>query len=205
MYAGEQLYATGRISEAKGPLQDALRLCPLENPDRTRIINDLAYFYLSQNDLIHAEETMLSLTMLGNSLSAIYIQLGNICSEFKNNNQALECFSKAIHSPKIEDAEILLILQLLVNAQLFNEAATLWHDIYELLPQIQITQPAIYAYMAIGAYMLNKREAFNKTFDFAAAFVPDTLKTLFSVKYPNTSVDEIRKLANSKIDNELLG
>lgn len=205
MYAGEQLYASGRINESKGPLQDALRLCPLENPDRNRIINDLVYLYISQNDIVNAEEMMLSLTILGNSLSSLYIQLGNICSDFKNNAQALNCYDKAIHSPKIEDGEILLILQLLVNAQLFNEATNLWHDIYELLPQIQITQPAIYAYMAIGAYMLNKREAFNKTFDYAVSFVPDTLKALFSIKYPNASIEEIRNLANRKIGNELLG
>ena len=199
MYAGEQLYATGRINEAKGPLQDALRLCPLEHPDRNRIVNDLVYLYLSQSDIAHAEEMMLSLAMLGNSLSAIYVQLGNICSEFKNNKQAIDCYNKAIRSPKIEDTEVLLILQLLVNSQLYNEAATLWHDIYELLSQIQVAQPAIYAYMALGAFMLNKKEAFNKTFDFAATFAPDTLKTLFGTKYPNVSIEELKKIANSKL------
>lgn len=199
MYAGEQLYATGRINESKGPFQDALRLCPLENPDRRRIINDLVYLYISQNDIIHAEEMMLSLTMLGNSLSAIYIQLGNICSEFKKNVLAVDCYNKAIHSPQIEDTEVLLILQLLVNAKLFNEAETLWHDIYNLLSQIQITQPVIYAYMALGACMLNKKDIFNKAFDFAATFASDTLKTLFSTIYPNESLEEIKKIVNSKL------
>lgn len=203
MYAGEQLYAAGRIDEAKTPLQDALRLCPLENPDRVRIINDLVYLYISCNDIDNAEETMLSLAMLGNSLSSIYTQMGNICSEFKNSTLAISCYYKAIHSPKIEDNELLLILQLLVNAQYFHDALPLWHDIYNLLPHIHTTQPSIYAYMAIGTYMLNEKEAFNNSFELAAKFAADALKTLFSLKYPNASIDEIRNLANMKIDSEL--
>lgn len=206
MYAGEQLYSTGRIAEALTPLQDALRLCPLENPDRVRIINDLVYLYISQNNQESAEELMLSLTMLGNSPSTLYTQMGNICSELKNNTQALAYYSKAIHSPKIEDSDLLLILQLLVNAKAYNgsEATNLWHNIYHLLPQMQITQPSIYAYMAIGAYMLNDIDNFNKTFDLAATFAPEALKALFYIQYPNSTIDEIKKLAKNKIERDLL-
>ena len=57
--------------------------------------------------------------------------------------------------------------------------------------------------MAIGTYMLNEKEAFNNSFELAAKFAADALKTLFSLKYPNASIDEIRNLANMKIDSEL--
>ena len=51
--------------------------------------------------------------------------------------------------------------------------------------------------------MLNEKEAFNNSFELAAKFAADALKTLFSLKYPNASIDEIRNLANMKIDSEL--
>ena len=70
---------------------------------------------------------------------------------------------------------MLLILQLLVNAQYFRDALPLWHDIYNLLPHIHITQPSIYAYMAIGTYMINEKEAFNNSFELAAKFAADAV------------------------------
>ena len=46
MYAGEQLYARHREKEALQSLQDALRLCPPENPDHLRITTDLVYTHI---------------------------------------------------------------------------------------------------------------------------------------------------------------
>lgn len=198
MYAGEQLYALGKIEEARQPLQDALRLCPLENPDRVRLINDLVYYNLSLNNINEAEELMLSLTMLGNTNASLYIQLANICSELKKETLALSCYYKAIHSPSIDENDLLIILQLLINKQNYTDALPLWHDIYVYTQQTQIKQPSIFAYLAYGTYMLNEKEVFNKSFKIAATLVPELTKSLFSSFFSNLTLEQIQIEANKK-------
>lgn len=197
MYAGEQLYASGQIDSAEKPLHDALRLCPIENPDRIRIVNDLVYLYIKTNDFDKAEEMMLTLCMLGNTLPTLYIQLANICYEFKKSLAAISCLYKAIHCPSVDDAEFLTIAQQLISNENFTDAVPLWIDLEHL--SINVTIPAFSAYIAYAMFKINKKELFKNAFTKALVLCPEIIQQLFTSTFNTNNLDEIIRMANKYI------
>lgn len=197
MYAGEQLYGLSRIDEAEGVMQDALRLCPIENPDHIRIINDLVYLYIQKNEFDKAEEIFLSLCMLGNSLSTLHVQLGNICYELKKQTAALGCYYKAIHSKTLDETELITIIQQLIAHGVYEEAAPLWNDIACL--QLKTSQPSLPAYLAYAMYKLNNKPQFSKYLSLAIITAPDFVVQLFCKMFNTCNLEEIIKKANEEM------
>lgn len=194
MYAGEQLYATQKYEEAETPLQEALRLCPIEHPDHVRIVNDLCYLYIQKNYFARAEETMLTLCMLGNSLSTLYTQLGNIWFEFKKKSAAIACYDKAINSPTVEDTEAITIVQQLINNNCYDEAELLWYGIAQL--PISQSHPIISAYLSYAMFKMNNKSMFKEFFKQALVLAPEMVKQLFANVFNTNNLDDIIKLAN---------
>ena len=197
MYAGEQLYATKKYEEAEIPLQDALRLCPIEHPDHVRIVNDLCYLYIQRQDYARAEETMLTLCMLGNSLSTLYTQLGNIVFEFKKNSAAINFYHQAVNSPTIEDTEVLTIVQQLMSNDCYDDAERLWYDIAKL--PISQSHPLISAYLAYVMFKMNNKSKFKEFFTQALVLAPEMVKQLFAGVFNTNNLDDIVNLANKYI------
>lgn len=165
MYVGEQLYSLKQNKDALRFMQDALRLCPLDNPDHARIINDLVYALISENQHNEVKDLILNLCMLGTSPSEAYIQLAGIYVEFKNVNKAIETLEAAITLPSITEKDCLSITQLLAQHNYWKEAPTLWRFLanYTYSPEYA----TIYVYAAYALFIIRDKEAFNRAMKMA--------------------------------------
>lgn len=186
MYWGEQLYVHGVYKEAANLLSESLSLCAPENPDRSRLLNGLAYclLHLHQNDL--AEETMLATVLAGSSPYDIHVQLaGWLYDEMHQEALAIQQLGKAARyiQPQTTEADGLLIAQQLTKMRAYEgNARSVWASLFER--DSQSYTPDLYAYLALGAYYLHHPK-------YAATFIPiavqkdgETLLRLFADIYP---------------------
>ncbi len=156
MYMGERLCSIGNTHDSLKILQEALRLCPIECPDRIRLITDISYALICNEQYDEAEEMLISTCQLGNSICDILLQLGNSYLDLHLNQKAIKTFEKVLSHPQANEQAIASIAQYLVQANCFKEAENIWYHIAKRPPSIGGS--IINAYAAWGMYQLKDKD-----------------------------------------------
>lgn len=129
MYAGEQLLARGNYANALEPLQEAFRLCPLENPDRARLISDQLYTLANLKQFDKAIEVMHILASQGNPNATSYYHLADIFFETGNPKEAVQMLEKYLTASICEEKDYVNIIQMLIANKCLAPAATIWNKL----------------------------------------------------------------------------
>ncbi len=174
--AGEQLFALNQTENSLNHFQEALKLCPVDSPDRARIIGNLAYIYVAEGCYTEAEDILFS-CLSGGSPFDPYMQLANLMFAFNATEQAVLELTQAVYCPGITEKEYMSIAQLLVENKCFDEASQLWYTLSEEANSLVIDQ--LHAYVTYAMYKLKDRESMERHAKQSINFAADTLMKLF--------------------------
>lgn len=199
MYAGEQLYSAQRYAEALTPMEEALRLCPIENPDRSRIVNGLAYVQAELGRITDAEELMETLCLTGTSLEEIYLQLANIFFESRHRAHAIQALALIVHQENVDDNDLQRAIQMLYQHNTFKEAEKLWEEIAEMTFPENLTSLYVYAAVAMG--VLRKQYLYRVSVTNAAEEAPATFLEVFGPRYKSKNLKEVLVKALEESDS----
>lgn len=198
MMVGEQLSRIGNFAAARKPLQEALRLCPLENQDRVRIVSSLVDVFIAYDKLDEARELMFTLTLSGSSLFDIHLQLAEEFFLFQKEQAGLELLAQATQLTFVEDKDFSAIIQLLFKEELFVSASSIWKRI--ALRTFDGEYKNLYAYIAYAFLFIKKRIPFINNFQRAEKFCPDILCSVFSPSYQARTLEELKEYLTNEIN-----
>lgn len=190
MLLGEELVSQERYTEARKPLQEALRLCPMECPDRVRVVSALAMVFIAYGKNDEACELMLTLVSCGSQPAELFMQLADFFIDFHNVQAAVDMFHRIMCLHEYTAKDIAGIVQCLVKNSIYEPAATLWHAFAKLRLDEDIQ--FLYAYIAYAMAKLKDRDSLNEAVTHAVAFCPDTLCEVFFATYHARTVEELR-------------
>lgn len=194
MYAAEQMLSSGQYQDALNIFHDALRLCPVDNPDHSRIVYDTSFTLSYLGKTGEAEELMLTLCLLDNPIKDIYFQLIGIYQETVQHNASLSVISKILDLPH-SGKDSLQLAQILTNNITLSTSLEVWKK----LAKDEINDyefAAIYVYEAIAFYVFHQKTEFLHAFHKAAALCPSVLCEKFQVIFHTTDVNELLSLAD---------
>lgn len=177
IYMGEFLNRFGRYEEAQVVFEDAMRLCPLDSPDRQRVVTGLVRSLLALRLPDRARQVMLTLTLCGVSFVEASVQLAGMMYEAGWTAEAVGTLAKAAHAATCGEQDYAGIMQILANNHSYQEAEALWTYFASLhfSPEYYV----LYAYCAFAFFVLKKRRPFLESLHKAAEYCPDTLRGMF--------------------------
>jgi len=190
MLLGEELVSQQCYAEARKPLQEALRLCPLESPDRVRVVSALAVVFIAYGKNKEACELMMTLVSCGSQPTDLYLQLAEIFIDFHNTQEAVEMFNRVMCLPHYSDKDVASIVQSLVKNSIYEPASTLWYFFAKL--KIEEDYHFLYAYIVYAMVKMKDRETLSEAFQRAAALCPETLCEVFYSTFYARTVKELR-------------
>lgn len=190
MYTGEQMFAHNDIKNALQPLQEALRLCPLDSADRPRIVNDLTYALVELNQTTLAEEIITSLCTIGTSLADVYFQFATILFDSARNDQACKELEKILNVEKDNGKNYIKIMQMLFQNKCFKDAETLWKRIAIFQPSSTEYYP-VFAYSAYAMYQIKSAELYIHCLQNGFIHCPDTLIQIVGPIYESNDLKVI--------------
>lgn len=199
MYAGEQLHSLQRETEALRMLQDALRLCPLENPDHMRIVTDMVYVFVATDQDEQAELLMQNLCMLGTSLCQAFTQLAEIYFQYSKQDKAVNILSKYIRqTPNVNESDSANIIQLLIQQSCIAQASDLW----KVLAQKKYSASAanVHPYIAYAMFVLKDKPLFSQEFGYAMTYCPQVLLQVFGAQFQTYKLEEILTRINKAFE-----
>lgn len=161
MYAGEHLCSLTKYNDSLVLLGEALNLCPIDNPDRMRILTDISYAYIGTGQYDKAEEMLMSTCLLGNTPCDILLQLGNTYMEMGLLHQAFKTYSTLLRNPKVEEKELISMAQSLARTNNVANASELWHKMAieaSTIPNDSILD----AYLAWAMFQFREKESMYK-------------------------------------------
>lgn len=203
MYAAEQYLVSEQYQPALEAFHEALRLCPMDNPDRSRLICATAYAYAftGQND--NAQEIMLTLSSLGSLPNDIHFQLATIFYETRQPLAVIEEF-EAILKGNHTDKERLQIVQTIIEYYNTFKTSELYipksKELLHLItdePITNIETVSIYAFEAVAFYLLRDKEYLLKSLRLASEHCPVLLHAKL---YPFTGKSHLEESLNCIID-----
>ena len=189
MYLGEQLYSLKQNKDALRFLQDALRLCPLDNPDHARIITDMVYTLIAMEQYDNIKDLMLRLCMLNTPISDVYIQLASIYMEFHNVEKIIETLDELLSLPSTTSNDCMNIAQLLAKNNFLKETPSLWRKL--IAQNIDSEHNAIYAYAAYALFLAHDKDNFYKAMEKAISSKNPLLLNLLGNHFQTFDLTEI--------------
>lgn len=174
MYAGEQLEQHDQPARAVIPLQEALRLCPADGPDRPRIVTALARTEARLGHVALSVEIMSTLTLTGTSLTDIYIEHADTLLTLGYVKEGCNLLEQAQARPEAEEKDIFAIMRLLIRTKTFAPARRLWEEMSHTDFTEEFTP--LYAYLAYAAHQLREGTMFIRMFRKAVAQCPNALR-----------------------------
>lgn len=177
LLAGEELNKQGRYAEARKPLQEALRLCPIDSPERPRVVSALADVFIAYGKNDEACELTQTLVQSGSMAFDLYLHLANSFVEFHNNQAAVEMLDNALHAPGIGEKDIVTVIQFLARNGLYEPAASLW----EQLVDVKFTEECIpyYSYVVYAMVEMKNHALFTRSYLRASSACPQALCEVF--------------------------
>ena len=202
MYAGEQLHTLQREPEALRMLQDALRLCPIENPDHMRIVTDMVYVLIATNQDEEAEVLMQNLCMLGTSLCQVYMQLAEIYFQNEAFDKAIKILSKYMqhNEATVNEADCANIIQLLIQQNCISQAPDLWNALAQ--KKYSPSAANVHPYLAYAMFVLKDKLLFSQEFGFAMTYAPQALLQVFGSQFQTYKLEEILTKINRVFEED---
>lgn len=186
--AGEQLFILKQPEKALRHFQESLKLCPVDSPDRARLIGNLAYLYVSMGLYTEAEDIMLS-CLSGGSPFEPYVQLANLMFAFNVKEQAAFELSQAIACPNLSDKDFYAVAQILIENACYREAFHLWNTLAGCAEEKHYVD--LHAYIAYAMYKMGEKDELTYQITFATSCAPELLMNLFSKEVKVNSLAEL--------------
>lgn len=189
MLVGEELNVQGRYAESRKPLQEALRLCPIDNPDRTRVVSALVEVFIAYGKKDEARELMMTLVSGGSQPVDLYMQLASSFYDFHNEAATVEMLGYVMLLPERTEKDVLGIVQFLVKNSLYVPAAKLWKQMVAL--RLSDDSLAYYTYVVYAMAELKSYPYLVYAFQRAASRTPQALCEVFFTAYGARTVGEL--------------
>lgn len=176
MYAGESLFNAQRSEEGLPYIRKALASCPLNSPDRVRLLTDMALSLGYQHNTVDAIEMMVATTEGGSSLSEVYWKLHLLFEQTLDTDAEIDVVTRLCRLPYLGDEELKDIYTLLRCKAWFLEGKEIWTALLKHpVPNDRHSQ----ATMAYAFYMLQDSEHFPEQLELAFEKNPDIALQVF--------------------------
>ena len=180
--AGEILLNRKRYDEAFEVLSHSNRNCPNENPDKIRILTDIALCFSARHEKRKAFETLMTTRSLGVSYSDVAFHAATQAFDFHDNVYAekilLDLFSRENPGPELR----LNVSRMLCERNLFGCVPAIWKI---LLSQKQSHPVPAAPYLAFAARRLVLIREYKFWLACAIYTDPTLTNVIFREIYPN--------------------
>lgn len=201
MYVGEQLYEQADYKGAETHLQTALRNCPIENPDRNRILSDIAYVCSMKSNPAATLRATEAQSVGGTNVVDMYMQRAQVFLETERKDYAVDAIGDLSVVHNLEDKDYARMIQFLFQHELFQGlAANIWKRFARL--KLSIEYAPMYAYIA---YALRESKQYNlylPVLHFVISISPDAVIQLFSPIYYTYNLTELEERAKREAEAE---
>lgn len=188
IYAGERYFINGEYDKAIKVMCEALRLCPLDNPDRSRIVSALAFSYMRLDSYEAAEELLGTLWLSGQSVNTAIMTFATACFDFNQPEHALNALRQLFCDGRQPSCmpEEMEIAQQLVRYNCFDEARDIWTNLYAT--KRFENEPELAAIMACAFYKLGMKAELEATASASLSKTPGFMVHYFGMEFKNYNI-----------------
>lgn len=191
--AGEILINQGKLDEARTVLTRANQVCPNENPDKPRILSDIATTYAAQGQLTTAFEMLLGCCSLGSNYNEVVLQTAQMALQQRQVPFALEALRHYFENFPLNAETRLRISRMLGEANVFTEAPDLWGKLLDVSESGLILAAP---YLAFAARRLLRRDDFFHWLAYSVRHDPTLTQQVFQNVYRQAPAEELLRLAH---------
>ena len=184
--AGEILINKAQYAKAREVLSRANQVCPNDNPDKARIVSDIAMTHAAQGDMATAYESLLGCCSLGSNFPNVQLQAARMAVQFKHHEFATKLLDDYFkHYSLAPDAHLELV-KALCEHEFFPPH--IWDILFDVVPE---QHTASSPYLAFAAHRMALPSLLHRWVVFAAHNDPLTTRWIFSLIYPNTTIEQV--------------
>jgi len=141
---GSSLVGNESYAEAIDWLRQAVRLCPVSNSDYSRILADFVRVLTMQHHDEEALDAYLCYAMAGNcEVTTALIDSATNSLLHKDVRLGLDILNKCVQDVELTSEDVVRIVKLLVQFELYADAASLWRNLFPLAEGIKEVEPQI--------------------------------------------------------------
>lgn len=184
---GEMMLSMNEIGRGRRMLRHAAQTCNNDNPDKQRIIHDIAISYAMEGNIEEAYLSMRSMAVLGVQSEDILFQAARIALTYAFHAFGYELLRHCTAQLPPEHEANLQVAHLMWECRTITDAP----DIIE--PYFAASYPdtsEMHVYLAFAAYELRKKEAFGKHAALALRHQPTLMQEVFKRDFPNALAHE---------------
>lgn len=180
--AGEILLNQRKFAEAYDVLCFSNRNCPNDNPDKIRILTDIALTYSARHDMQRAYDTLLGICSLGMTYIDVLFQAANQAFEYKEVEFGRSALQHLVANYPLTPDRRKLIATSLCEHNLFGEVVELWDRLLDVNDNQRTTAAP---YLAYAARRLMRVPEYKFWLAYAIYQDPTLTNHIFRQIYPN--------------------
>lgn len=180
--AGEILLNQRKYDEAFEVLCFSNRNCPNENPDKIRILTDIALTYSARHDMQKAYDTLLGICSLGMTYVDVLFHAANQAFDSKEIDFGKSALTHFVENYPITPDRRLLVARMLCEHNLFGEVVGIWDRLLDVTDTQRTTAAP---YLAYAARRLMRISEYKFWLAYAIYQDPTLTNQIFRQIYPN--------------------
>lgn len=180
--AGEILLNQRKYEEAFEVLCFSNRNCPNDNPDKIRILTDIALTYSARHDMQKAYDTLLGICSLGMTYVDVLFHAANQAFDSKEIEFGKSALTHFVENYPITPDHRLLVARMLCEHNLFAEVSDIWNRLLDVTDNQRTTAAP---YLAYAARRLVRIPDFKFWLAYAIYQDPTLTNQIFRHIYPN--------------------
>lgn len=181
--AGEILINQRNFKKARQVLAHSNQVCPNENPDKQRILGDIATTYAAEGDMPKAYEMLLGCCSLGVNHADVLLQAAQMSFTYRQLPFGMKVLEHYLETYALTAETRLRIARMLCECNLFGEVNKVW----ERLLQVTESGTTFAApYLAYAARRLMKVREYHFWLAYSIYEDPTLTQQIFRQIYPNT-------------------
>lgn len=180
--AGEILLNKRDFQQAFDVLCFSNRNCPNDNPDKIRILTDIALTYSARHDMQHAYDTLLGICSLGMTYVDVLFHAANQAFDYGEIEFGKSALQHFVDHNTINPDQRLLVARMLCEHNLFAETTELWDRLLDVRDNQRTTAAP---YLAYAARRLMRIGDYKFWLAYAIYQDPTLTNHIFRQIYPN--------------------
>lgn len=185
--AGEILLQKNRWQEAREVLIRSNQACPNENPDKQRILTDIARSYIAERNFAQAYETLLGCTSLGMSYADVSFTMAHLCLVPNILPESLHYLERYLQIEPLSSDTRLRLASMLAEANAFQEVFPIWKRLFEISERGPVLAAPYLAFAARRLLLINE---YFLWLAYSCHEDPTLTKKIFQTIYPNAAPTE---------------
>lgn len=185
--AGEILVNQGKFDAAREVLVRSNQMCPNENPDKARILSDIATTYAAQGNMPTAYDTLLGCCSLGSNYEEVLLQAVQMALHYRHLPFVVRALTHYLEVYTLTADTRLRIARMLCESNLFGEVGAVWE---QLLKVTESGTTLAAPYLAYAARRLMRVREYHFWLAYALYEDPTTTQQIFRQIYPNAALSD---------------